>query len=472
MAQSKTKAAAARKPTRKPAGRPAKQLKKQSRASARKPAGQVRGKPAKPAPKAKGGKKLQAPSKTATKRPANANKKTAKTGVKATKSTRKTHKKTAQASVFKRISGLFTDTKTTGKPAKRVRKPARSKKPPKGRSKAKAGAKKSSSTSAYSPRLLFTSVVIAGVAGMFYGHQIWVKGYANILGSNINQPSGAFGRASTLGPRQNSPLFSIYPAWSQNFANDPSGKLDSKYWNIFKGVPQSDNREAQYYTDNPDNIRIRNGALSLVATHQAGPGGYKYLSARVDTEHKVSFLYGRIDVTAKIPNSVGTWPAVWFLPSNNKYADLGSPGDSFRYLNGGEMDLIEEVGFNPNIEYGIVHTKSDIRNHPDGVGTFNQVEVPNNDIQYNKYSMLWTPNSITFEVNDSPFFTYDRPPGADYNTWAFDQPFYLIMNLAMGGKWGGEDTAHFPGNGIDDSALPASLDIKSIYYYPYIQAPR
>jgi beta-glucanase (GH16 family) len=351
--------------------------------------------------------------------------------------------------------------KATSKSAKRqVRKPAKA-----------SAKKKSSKQRAYSPRLLVVSVVLAGITGMFYGHQIWVKGYANILGSNLDQASRTAGKVTTPGPRQTSPLFSTYPAWSQNFADDSSGKLDSKYWNIFKGVPQSDNHEAQYYTDNPTNLHIKDGALSLMATHQAGPDGYKYLSARVDTQHKVSFLYGRIDVTAKVPNGVGTWPAVWFLPSNNKYADLGSRGDSFRYLNGGELDLIEEVGFNPNIEYGIVHTKSDVRDHTDGVGTFNQVEVLGNDVHYNKYSMLWTPNSITFEVNDTPFFTYDRPPGADYNTWAFDQPFYMIMNLAMGGKWGGEDTAHFPGNGIDDSALPASLDIKSIYYYPYIQAP-
>jgi beta-glucanase (GH16 family) len=454
MAQPKPKTT--RKPAKKQVRKPVKQVKKLVKASARKPAKQVR-KPSKPVLKAKGNNKSQTRSKATAK-------KSAKTGVKTAKSTRKTQKRSARAPLFKSISKLFTGTKTTSKTAK-------TKNAPKRKVRAKAGAKKSSNTNAYSPRLLFTSVVIAGVAGMFYGHQIWVKGYANILGSNINHASGAPGMASTPGPKQTSPLFSTYPAWAQNFANDPSGKLDSKYWNIFKGVPQSDNHEAQYYTDNPANLHIKDGALSLMATHQAGPNGYKYLSARVDTEHKVSFLYGRIDVTAKVPNGVGTWPAVWFLPSNNKYADLGSRNDSFRYLNGGEMDMIEEVGFNPNVEYGIVHTKSDLTNHPDGVGTFNQVEVLNNNVQYNKYSMLWTPNSITFEVNDVTFFTYDRPPGADYNTWAFDQPFYMIINLAMGGKWGGEDTAHFPGNGIDDSALPTSLDIKSIYYYPYIQAP-
>lgn len=75
---------------------------------------------------------------------------------------------------------------------------------------------------------------------------------------------------------------------------------------------------------------------------------------------------------------------------------------------------------------------------------------------------------MTFEVNDKPYFTYTRQSGATYTTWPFDQPFYLIANLAMGGSWGGLDTADYPGTGINSSALPASLDIHSIYYYPYV----
>ena len=94
--------------------------------------------------------------------------------------------------------------------------------------------------------------------------------------------------------------------------------------------------------------------------------------------------------------------------------------------------------------------------------------VPGNYTSYNVYSLLWTPTSLTFEVNNKPFYTYTKNPGANYTTWPFDQPFYLIMNLALGGSWGGMDTAAFPGNGIDNSALPASLDIQSVYYYPYV----
>ncbi len=315
-----------------------------------------------------------------------------------------------------------------------------------------------------SSRLLLVAMVIAGVSGFYYGRHMGVNGYVNAL-NNHAQATRAPSRITTPGPAQDNPHFSKYPTWSQNFATDTSGKLDSRYWNIYKGAPQNNNEEAQYYTDDPANIHIKDGSLSLVATRQKQSNNYA--SARVDTEKKLSYLYGRVDVTAKLPKAVGTSPAVWFLPANNKYRDLSSQSDSLRYLNGGEIDLVESVGFNPNIAYGVVHTRSDQKNHPDGIGSFDQVEVPNNDKEYVTYSMLWTPTTITLEVNNTPFFTYDKPSSSDYSTWPFDQPFYMIINLAMGGIWAGEDTAHFPGNGIDNSALPASMDIKSIYYYPY-----
>ena len=168
-----------------------------------------------------------------------------------------------------------------------------------------------------------------------------------------------------------------------------------------------------------------------------------------------------------MPIGAGVWPAAWLLPANNKYEDLSSSSDIDRYMNGGEIDLIEEVGFDPNTEYGIVHSVSDI-NNPNGVGDYSTLVVPNGNASFNLYSLLWTPTSITFEVNNNPFYTYTKTNGANYTTWPFNQPFYLILNLALGGSWGGEDTTSFPGNGIDNSALPATFNIKSIYYYPYI----
>jgi beta-glucanase (GH16 family) len=269
-----------------------------------------------------------------------------------------------------------------------------------------------------------------------------------------------------LGPAQPNLQFSTYPTWSQDFTSDHATKPNSQYWNIYQGIPPNANKEAQYYTNKSINLRIENGALTLEATQQPEPDGYNYASSRIDTQNKKSFLYGRIDITAIVPNGVGTWPAAWLLPANNKYEDLSPPSNGVRYMNGGEIDLIEEVGFNPNVEYGIVHSISDLSN-PNGVGDFSTVNVANSNSVYNTYSLLWTPTSITFEVNNVPFYIYNKTPGANYQTWPFDQPFYLILNLAIGGTWGGEDTSVFP-TGIDNSALPASFNIQSIYYYPYV----
>ena len=271
--------------------------------------------------------------------------------------------------------------------------------------------------------------------------------------------------APPKGPTQTNALFSTYPSWSQSFLTDKSRTLSAKSWNVYQGAPPNGNSEAEYYTDNAVNLHISDGALTLEATHQAEPQGYDYASALINTQDKQSFLYGRIDITAELPVGVGTWPAAWMLPANTKYEDLSPAGDSNRYLNGGEIDLIEEVGSDPNVEYGIVHSLSDLAN-PGGVGDYSTITVPDNNVNYNLYSLLWTPTTITFEVNNTPFYTYAKEAGANYQTWPFDQPFYLILNLAIGGSWGGEDTSQFP-TGIDNSVLPASMSIQSIYYYPY-----
>jgi beta-glucanase (GH16 family) len=304
--------------------------------------------------------------------------------------------------------------------------------------------------------LIFLVVITGASLGTVYARQN--PSVKQNDGSSTSAPSSV-----SKGVPQTDARFARYPSWIQDFATDNASQPDLRYWEIYQG-PAESNNEAEYYTSKLANVRISNGALTLEATQQAEPQGYEYASGRVDTKGKKTFLYGRIDITAKLPSSVGTWPAAWLLPANTKYEDLSPKSDTSRYLNGGELDLIEQVGISPNVEYGIVHTKSDLSN-PDGVGAYKTVTVNNNN--YNLYSLLWTPTSITFEVNNMPFFTYNKITGAGYSTWPFDQPFYLILNLALGGSWGGEDNAQFPPNGIDNSALPATMSIQSIYYYPY-----
>jgi beta-glucanase (GH16 family) len=313
---------------------------------------------------------------------------------------------------------------------------------------------------------LILFLLIAMICGLLIAYANLLSDY--MASTSFTQKITVFTKPLTANvPTQNNPLFATKPAWTQNFADKTYGYINPFYWSVLVGPAQNDNNEAQYYTSNLSNIRIGDGALHLTATHESQPLGYQYASARIETKDKKSFLYGRIDITAKLPSGVGTWPAVWLLPANDNYANLSPTSNTLRYRNGGEIDIIEAVGFEPNYVYGVAHTLSDTTDRPDRTGSYSVIKVPNNDTEYNTYTLLWTPNSMTFIVNDESFFTYTRKPGSDYKTWPFDQPFYLIANLALGGTWGGMDKANYP-DGINNKALPASLDIKSIYYYPYI----
>lgn len=311
-------------------------------------------------------------------------------------------------------------------------------------------------------------VVALGVLAIAGLHVASTTSSSNPVAAPTTATQSPAQTAVAAGQTQSNPLFATHASWYQDFAGKTTGPLDPASWNVLIGPAENSNREQQYYTDSAANIRIENGALRLIATKQAEPAGYQYGSARIETQDKQSFLYGRMDIVAKLPHGAGTWPAVWLLPANDIYEQKSPASDPLRYRNGGEIDILEAVGFQQNKIYGIAHTAQDFTSRSDGTGSYSTVDVPTSTTDFNTYTLLWTPTTMTFEVNGTPYFTYARKANADYTSWPFDQPFYLIVNLAMGGSWGGMDTAHFPDNGIDASALPASLDIRSIYYYPYI----
>jgi len=250
-----------------------------------------------------------------------------------------------------------------------------------------------------------------------------------------------------------------------DFAKLSSGDLaTSPFLNIYTGAPEA-NQEAEYYTASPDNLRVESSALVLEARNKP-TAGYRYTSARVDTKGKLDMLYGKLEVRALIPTGTGTWPAVWMLPSNPKYRDL-SPDTNFqRYLNDGEIDIAEGVGTDPHNVYGIAHSLAYPADGPDR-SYYNVTHVSDNDTVYHDYGMEWTPTRITFTVDNEPFFTMRKQPGVDYHSWPYDQQFYLIINLALGGSWGGNDRKNFPLDGVNPNALPASLKMQSIVYYPY-----
>ena len=263
---------------------------------------------------------------------------------------------------------------------------------------------------------------------------------------------------------QADPEFATCPSFFVDYSRQIRGTLNPYEFNVYIGQPVA-NSEAQYYTAAPNNLRIENGSLILEARQQTY-NGYRYTSARLDTHGKEDFLYGKLVIRAMLPTGVGTWPAIWMLPSQPKYASKSPASDTKSYLNDGEIDIAESIGLEPHVVYGVAHSVAYPEDGPDR-SYYSTITVPGNDRSYHNYEVDWTPTSITFRIDDNAFYTYHKKAQADWRSWPFDQPYYLIINLALGGSWAGSDTLDFPGDGIDKRVLPASLRVQSIYYYPY-----
>jgi len=170
---------------------------------------------------------------------------------------------------------------------------------------------------------------------------------------------------------------------------------------------------------------VENGHL-LIEAHQTDDPEQPFSSARVVTRGKASWTYGRVEVRAQLPQGRGTWPAIWMLPLQSPYG--GWP-------RGGEIDIMEHVGYNPLMIFGTVHTES--YNHMHGTQLGDSILVADAEDAFHVYAIEWRPDGIAFFVDDQRYHYFPRL-SEDPAAWPFDQPFYLILNLAVGGNWGGK----------------------------------
>lgn len=255
--------------------------------------------------------------------------------------------------------------------------------------------------------------------------------------------------------------FMVCPALTLDFTKMPDGPISSEDFNIYKGAPEA-NHEAQFYTDSRENVGVEGGNLILHGRNDP-TDGYRYTSARIDTRGKKDFQYGKIVVRATLPDQTGAWPAIWMLSSHEKYKSMSPTGDVD--LADGEIDMAESSSVQPNVVYGIAHSLA----HPtDGPANyFSTLLVPDNENEFHDYGLEWTPSSLTYTIDGIPYYTMQKQAGADYRSWPYDQQYYLIINLALGGSLGGQNRSQFPIDGVDASALPATMRIASIHYYPY-----
>lgn len=236
--------------------------------------------------------------------------------------------------------------------------------------------------------------------------------------------------------------------WSDEF--NYNGLPDSTKWNYETGGHGWGNNEKQYYLEKSlENSVVKNGILKIIAQKKE----YKdlsYTSAKLTTYNKLKLQYGKIEVMAKLPKGKGNWPAIWMLPESLQKKEENWPLC-------GEIDIMEHVGNNPDVVHSSLH--SQLYNHIKRTQITHFEKLRDLCESFHRYGIEWTKQGIKFFIDEKLFFeTHKGENGRNTSNegWPFDKPFYLILNLAIGGNWGGE---------IDDSIFPNEMQIDFVRIY-------
>ncbi len=234
--------------------------------------------------------------------------------------------------------------------------------------------------------------------------------------------------------------------WSDEF--DYNGLPDSTKWGYDIGGHGWGNHEKQFYTASRlENARTENGNLIIEARKEKLDSS-EYTSARLVTRGKMDWLYGRFEIRAKLPSGRGTWPAIWMLPTKQSYGNNYWPEN-------GEIDIMEHVGFHQ----GFIHASTHSIKYYWKIGTQRTDTIYSKDASdaFHNYVMEWDPEVIKVYMDDSLYFTSVNDK-TGWEAWPFDKPFYLLLNIAVGGDWGGAQ-------GIDDAIWPQRMEVDYVRVY-------
>ena len=263
-----------------------------------------------------------------------------------------------------------------------------------------------------------------------------------------------FAQAASLGAANvavDAPM--VVPRSAPSFADEFVAKrIDPAAWRFDteRNATGWANHERQYYAkDRARNARIEGGALVVEARRETLSkarvvdwGGQRYTSARLVSRR--AFGYGFYEIRAKLPCGRGTWPAIWLLPATGKWPDAG------------EIDIMEMVGFDPDVVHATLH--SGTFNHRLGTQRGAQRRVPTSCTAFHRYQLDWRADAITIGVDDRAYMRVANDRPGDTGAWPFTRPYQLIVNLAVGGDWGGQQ-------GIDDAAFPQRMSVDYVRYW-------
>ena len=231
--------------------------------------------------------------------------------------------------------------------------------------------------------------------------------------------------------------------WGDEF--NKNGLPDSSRWGYDTGGHGWGNNELQYYTKSrKENARVENGKL-IIEAHREQFEGKEYTSARLVTRDIATWSSGKIEVSAKLPSGLGTWPAIWMLANTNP----------FKWPEDGEIDIMEHVGYDQGTVHASVHTKK--YNHIIGTQKTNKVFVKDCSETFHRYQLEWDNDSITIGIDDNYYYSFKNEK-TGYEVWPFSNNCYLLLNLAVGGNWGGQ-------KGIATDIWPRKMEVEYVRVY-------
>jgi len=245
--------------------------------------------------------------------------------------------------------------------------------------------------------------------------------------------------------------------WSDEFNGRNGARVDSSKWVAETGGGGWGNNELEYYTSRPQNVSQENGKLVIKALQEkySGAGGVtrNYTSARLKTLGKFSQTYGRFEARIKIPGGQGIWPAFWMLGN-----DIEKPG----WPGCGEIDIMENIGKEPALVHGTIHGPG--YSGANGIGAAYALPgVQRFADDFHLFAVEWEPNAIRFYVDDHLYATRiptDLPQGTK---WVYDHPFFLLLNVAVGGGW--------PGNPDATTVFPQTMLVDYVRVYQRAISP-
>lgn len=233
--------------------------------------------------------------------------------------------------------------------------------------------------------------------------------------------------------------------WFDEF--DYAGAPDPTKWNFEIQPPGWVNNELQRYTDREENVRVQDGVL-IIEGRKDNYLGSEYSSGRIHSQNKGDLLYGRVEVRAKLPAGRGTWPAIWMMPTDYTGYGAGWP-DS------GEIDIMEHVGYDEGLVHATTHNKAYY--WVNGLQRKGSVVMPDVTEAFHVYAVEWDEQRMDFYIDDVHYFTYINDHRG-WQSWPFDKSFYVILNLAIGGNWGGAA-------GVDPDIWPRRMEVDYVRMY-------